>query len=344
MIEACTMISPAGRTRCRLAAAARVGTLALSILTVVGNARAAWTCPAGPFGHPVPPGAQITHLDNALPRDAFNQNGNLNANVEGPVWLGGSLYLSEFGQGVNPPPSRVLKITGDNTGVVFMATAGTNGLATDAAGKLYGASHKVGGIVRFGAAGEEPTVIVSGYQGQRFNSPNDLTFRSDGTLYFTDPTWQATNPPPQAKTRVYRVAPGSHKAQVIDANRSQPNGVTLSPDEKTLYLSSLDGLYKYAVAADGSVGPPKHFASQIGGADGMVVDCAGNLYVTSTDVIVLNASGKEIDRLHMPAGAGSVTNVAFGGAKRKTLFITAMGQGSGRGVFKVDLKVPGMPY
>ncbi len=315
-----------------------------SLAGMVGKAHAGWSCPAGPFGHPVPPGAQITHLDNALPRDAFNQNGNLNANVEGPVWLGGSLYVSEFGQGANPPPSRVLQITGDTPGVVFSATAGTNGLATDAAGKLYGASHKVGGIVRFGAAGEEPTVIVASYQGQRFNSPNDLAFRSDGTLYFTDPTWQAPSPPPQAKTRVYRVAPGSHKALVVDANRSQPNGITLSPDEKTLYLSSLDGLYKYAVAADGSVGPAKRFASQIGGADGMVVDCAGNLYVTSTDVIVLNPSGKEIDRLPMPAGAGSVTNVAFGGAKRKTLFITAMGQGNGRGVFKVDLKVPGMPY
>jgi gluconolactonase len=76
----------------------------------------------------------------------------------------------------------------------------------------------------------------------------------------------------------------------------------------------------------------------------MVVDCAGNLYVTSTDVIVLDPAGSEIARLHMPDGAGSVTNVAFGGAHRKTLFITAMGSGSGRGVFKVDLKVPGLPY
>jgi gluconolactonase len=327
------------RSRRRLGLA---GVLAALCATPLG-AQAAWSCPAGPFGHPVPPDAQITHIDNALPRDAFNQNGQLNANVEGPVWKDGSLYFSEFGAGANPPPSRILRYTGDGPGVVFAATAGTNGLATDANGRLHGASHKVGGIVRFGAGGEE-TVVVKGYQGVRFNSPNDLTFRSDGTLYFTDPTWQAPNPPPQAKTRVYRVPAGSHKAQVIDADREQPNGITLSPNEKTLYLSSLSGLYKYAVAADGTVGAPKRFASQIGGADGMVVDCAGNLYVTSTDVIILDPSGQEIGRLKMPAGAGSVTNVAFGGAKRKTLYITAMGQGSGRGVFKVDLKVPGLPY
>jgi gluconolactonase len=291
----------------------------------------------------VPPGAEISRIDNALPRDAFNDDGRLNANVEGPVWRDGALYFSEFGAGANPPPSRILRYAGDGPGVVFAATAGTNGLATDPTGRLHGASHKVGGIVRFGVGGGE-TVVVKGYQGVRLNSPNDLTFRSDGTLYFTDPTWQSPSPPPQAKTRVYRVAPGTNKALVIDANREQPNGITLSPNEKTLYLSTLTGLYKYAVAADGSVGAPKPFATQIGGADGMVVDCAGNLYVTSTDVIIVAPSGLEIARLKMPAGAGSVTNVAFGGTKRKTLYITAMGQGPARGLFKVNLAVPGMPY
>lgn len=318
------------------------GALAALCLVPVA-AQAAWTCPAGPFGHPVPTGAQIARIDNALPKDAFNQNGQINANVEGPVWRDGALYFSEFGAGANPPPTRILRYSGDGPGVVFAPTAGTNGLATDPSGRLTGASHKVGGIVRIGTGGAE-TVIVKGYQGVRFNSPNDLTFRSDGTLYFTDPSWQAPNPPPQDQTRVYRVAPGSRKAQVIDAGRDQPNGITLSPNEKTLYVSSLSGLYKYAVAADGTVGAPKRFASQIGGADGMVVDCAGNLYVTSTDVIILDPQGQEIDRLKMPAGAGSVTNVAFGGAKRKTLYVTAMGQGQARGLFKVDLKVPGMPY
>ncbi|MFO1337179.1 MAG: SMP-30/gluconolactonase/LRE family protein [Burkholderiaceae bacterium] len=333
-----------GRLRA-MRAPAWLGSAVLAVWSIVAPSPAwsAWSCPAGPFGDPVPPGAQITHIDNALPLDDFNQHGHLNANVEGPVWRSGSLYVSEFGDGPNPPPSRILKITGSKPGVVFAATAGTNGLAVDAAGRLHGASHKVGGIVRFGPAGEE-TVVVGSHKGSRFNSPNDLAFRSDGTLYFTDPTWQAPSPPPQARTRVYRVAPGSHQALVVDANRSQPNGVTLSPDEKTLYLSSLDGLYTYAVAADGSTGAPKRFASQVASADGMVVDCAGNLYVTSTDVVVLAPSGREIARLAMPAGAGSVTNLAFGGHKRRTLYITAMGQGNGRGVFKVELDVPGLPY
>ena len=326
-----------------LAAVAMLWAAALPAIAAPAPTGLAWSCPDGPFGKPVPDGAKVTRLDKALPSDAFNHDGTLNANVEGPVWLSGALFVSEFGEGANPPPTRVLQIVA-GVGVVYAADAGTNGLAADSAGRLHGASHKLGAIVRFGLPGAEPKVIVAGYKGQRFNSPNDLAIRSDGTIYFTDPTWQAPSPPPQKRTRVYRVAPGASTAVVVDERRSQPNGITLSPDEKTLYLSSDDGLYKYEVAPDGSVGPATRFARQITNADGMAVDCAGNLYVTSTDVIILDPGGAEIGRLAMPLGADSVTNVAFGGLGHKTLFITARGRGKGRGVFTVDLAVPGLPY
>lgn len=317
---------------------------ALLMLACGAGSATAAICPGGPYSFPIPDGAQAVHLDNALPLDEFNHFGALDANVEGALWRGGSVFVSEFGEGTQPPPSRILQITGNQPGVVFAADAGTNGLATDAAGVLYGASHKIGGIVRFDLPGQEPTVLVGSYRGARFNSPNDLTFRSDGTVYFTDPTWQAPQPAPQKRTRVYRVEPGSGSAKVVDDQRDQPNGITLSPDEQTLYVSARDGLYRYAVAPDGSAGPAVHFATQIRDGDGMVVDCAGNLYVTSTDVVVLDPAGLEIGRIVMPVGAGQITNVAFGGPKRKTLYITAMGSGQARGVFKVKLAVPGLPY
>ncbi len=284
----------------------------------------------------------MTRLDNALPNDNYQTQ---YGNVEGAVWSAGSLYVSEFGPGNNPPPSRILKIDSNGVGTVVAPTAGTNGLAVDAAGRLYGASHKVGGIVRFALPGAAETVVVSSYNGVRFNSPNDLTLRSDGTLYFTDPNWQAASPNPQPRTGVYRVAPGASTAVLVDGNRINPNGITLSPDEKTLYVTAQDGVFKYAVAADGSVGPAEHFgAGVVSSGDGMVVDCAGNLYVTSTDVIVVSPEGREAGRIRMPSGAGSVTNVAFGGSDRKTLFITAMGYGNARGVYKVDVAIPGYPY
>ena len=164
-----------------LAAVAMLWAAALPAIAAPAPTGLAWSCPDGPFGKPVPDGAKVTRLDKALPSDA---------NVEGPVWLSGALFVSEFGEGANPPPTRVLQIVA-GVGVVYAADAGTNGLAADSAGRLHGASHKLGAIVRFGLPGAEPKVIVAGYKGQRFNSPNDLAIRSDGTIYFTDPTWQA---------------------------------------------------------------------------------------------------------------------------------------------------------
>lgn len=335
---------PPGRPRVVLTACCGAAVALAATASLAEPAEAAWSCPDGPFPTPVPDRAKVTRIDNAIPLDQFNLFGALDANVEGPVWRNGALYISEFGAGTNPPPTRVIQVKGNKPGVAYLADAGTNGLAVDSAGRLYGASHKVGGIVRLGQAGEQPKIILDRFKGLRFNAPNDLTIRSDGTIYFTDPTWQAPVPPPQPKTRVYRIAPGAKAATVVDEQREQPNGITLSPDEKSLYVASLAGLYKYRVAADGTVGAPVRFAPQVAGSDGMVADCAGNLYVTSGDVIVLNPAGAEIGRLPLPAGAGLATNLAFGGSGRTTLFITAMGPGTARGVFKVELLVPGLPY
>lgn len=323
----------------------RIPLLALALAAAAGAhaaREAPWACPGGPFGPPVNDGTRITRIADALPRDAFNDFGRLNANVEGPVWRNGALLFSEFDDGPNPPPTRIVQRKGEQPGGVWLAQAGTNGLAVDRQGTLYGASHAAGGIVRLGQAGDAPVVVADRFKGARFNAPNDLAIRSDGTVYFTDPTWQAPVPPPQAATRVYRLPPGSRRAVVVDAGREQPNGVTLSPDEKTLYVSSAAGLYKYAVAADGSTGRGKRFAPQIGSADGMVVDCAGNLYVTAGDIVVLDRRGAEIARLGMPGG--TATNLAFGGPLRQTLFITAMGAGGVRGLYQAELAVPGMPY
>lgn len=318
--------------------------IAAPLPCLAGAPQAPWVCPAGPFRHPIPDGAEVERVADALPSDAFNLFGTINANVEGPVWRNGALYISEFGLGPNPPPTRIIQVKSGLPGVVYLADAGTNGLAVDSEGVMYGASHQAGGIVRLGKAGAAPKVVIDRFKGARFNSPNDLAVRGDGTIYFTDPTWQAPVPPPQAKTRVYRVAPGATAATVVDNDRQQPNGVTLSPDEKTLYVSSQSGIHRYSVAADGSTGTPTRFAPQIASADGMVVDCAGNLYVTSGDVVVLDATGAELGRLPLPLAGAQVTNVAFGGKKHKTLFITAMGPGPVRGVYRVDLAVPGLPY
>lgn len=300
-------------------------------------------CPRGPFGAPVPAGALATAVATARPSDAFNAALTADGNVEGPVFLGRTLVFSEFNFVANPPPSRILSVAPGRPGIVIVDDAGTNGHALGPRGEFLGGSHKVGGIVRINLRTGQQSVVIDQFDGKRFNSPNDLAVRSDGTIYFSDPDFQAPAPLPQLKTRVYRLAPGAKQAVVVDDARQQPNGVTLSPDEKTLYLAAQDGIFKYAVARDGSTGPAQRFTNAVASGDGMVVDCAGNLYVTQTDVVVLSPAGLEIGRIPAPSPNASVTNVAFGGRDRKTLFITALG-GAGRGLYQVKLQVPGLPF
>lgn len=305
-------------------------------------------CPAGPFSAPLPANATAVRVEGLPPSDAFNNMGNTRTNVEGPVWIGDKLYVSEF-EFQPAPSSRILALDPvSGTVSVALASTGSNGLAVDMSGALIATDHKQGAVVRMrfplSGSGE---VITGMFDGKRFNSPNDLAVRSDGTLYFSDPDYQAPSMHPQAKTRVYQLAAGATGAPtVIDENRSQPNGVTLSADERTLYVAGSDGISRYPVNADGTVMPGSGTRSNAfnGGADGLGMDCAGNLYVTAGQrIVVLSPDDKELGSISV-SGAESVTNVAFGGAEHKTLFITSMGSGNQRGVFRVDLNVPGFPY
>jgi gluconolactonase len=292
----------------------------------------------------MPSGASAERVAGLPPTDAFNNDGNTATNIEGPVWIAGKLYVSEFAF-TPAPDSRVLALdpaSGEVT--IALAEAGSNGLAVDMSGALILTDHKQGALVRMPFPLGSGETLVGMYDGKRFNSPNDLAIRSDGTIYFSDPDYQAPSTKPQDTTRVYRVAGG--EANVIDDTRSQPNGVTLSADERTLYVAGADGVFSYPVQEDGAVeqGPGTRLNAFNGGADGLGMDCAGNLYITAPkSVIVLGPDGEMVGEIPM-SQAESVTNVAFGGADQKTLFITSMGSGDKRGVFTVQLNVPGFPY
>jgi gluconolactonase len=339
-----------------------------------------FTCPAPPFAAaPVPSGAAAERVAGVPPADDFIASENDIIILEGPVWLDGNLYLSEIdqpmsfggpgfggrggfpgaggagagaggmggagGRTTEAPKARVLKVTAEGTVSVALPDAGTNGLAVDASGNLIGCSHKTGSVARLSLEGGAPVDLVATYMDSRFGAPNDLTFGTDGTLYFTDPDYQAPSPLPQAATRAYRVAPGTKVATPIADGLEQPNGITLSPDRKTLYVSNPSGVYAHPVMADGSVGSGTRFAqSALQSSDGMAVDCAGNLYATSgQSVTIVSAAGAEVGRITV-SGVQQVTNVAFGGPEQKTLFITALGSGSRAGLFKLASEIPGMPY
>ena len=233
-------------------------------------------------------------------------------------------------------------------------------MAVDGSGNLVTANHGVGGIVSFSIPGGTKTTIISSYMGKRFNSPNDLTIRSDGTIYFTDPNFQAPSPTPQSTTGVYMVPPGaSPTATELLSSLSNPNGITLSLDQKTLYVGHGGGVYSYPVKTDGTIDTTTttHVdATNLdnNATDGMAIDCAGDLYIVRVnthdiDVVSFGGSpggaGTHLATIGNIPGGGQLTNLAFGGSDHKTLYITVQGAGTTqRGVFKLTMPIPGMPY
>ncbi|HLK93648.1 MAG TPA: SMP-30/gluconolactonase/LRE family protein [Polyangia bacterium] len=318
-----------------------------------------YVCPSGPFTNPTPSSLKPTRVAGVPIADAtINQGGYGFSNIEGPVWIGDALYISEYTNATTPPiPGHILKITASGTVSEAIANSGSNGLAVDANGNIVSANHNAGGIVSFALPSGTPTTLINSYMGTRFNSPNDLAIHTNGTIYFSDPNYQNTSNP-QTAQRLYRVAPGSTTAVVIDAGLNQPNGVTLSLDQTKLYVTDHTGIHQYAVAADGSIsGSGTAFAaSAVNNGDGMAIDCAGNLYVavpSTGNVVVVSSSGASLGTITV-TGVGAVTNCAFGGTDHKTLYITAQGSGgapptgsvggSAQGLYEVSMPLPGMPY
>ena len=300
-----------------------------------------FVCPPGPFGNPLASGSKPVLVAGVPPSDSFVSGPGV---LEGPVWIDGALYMTQF-ENHAVPVSRILKWIPSGTVSIVNTDSGANGMAVDIHGSLVAGIHKDGSISRFDSSGTSiASVLAATYNGARFDSPNDLALRDDGNIYFSDPDYQAPATRPQSKTRVYRIAPGG-VVSVIDDALSEPNGVTLSPDQTHLYVSGGSGVFVYDVANDGSVSGKTSYGDggNLQGSDGMGIDCAGNLYVAyQKNVVVLDTTGKELSRIAVD-GSGSVTNLAFGGTDRKTLFITNLGD-TAQGLHSMAIDVPGLPY
>ena len=271
--------------------------------------------------------------------------------LEGPVWVAdpGYLLMSDMRAATGPQrvqPSAMLRYTpGPATVETVVAESGSNGLALSPDGtSIVAATHDQRSVSRYQLADLSRQTVAATFQGAAFNSPNDVTVRSDGVVYFTDPDFQrgrradAMN----GRTSVFRVS--GDTVTLVDDGLRQPNGIALSPDGGTLYVGAYgeNKIYSYPVRADGSTGPRTLFAS-IAGPDGGTIDCAGNVYWASGAdglVHVFSPAGAKLGTV--ASGAGT-TNVAFGGADRQTLFITS-GRTGDSGLYSVHLGVPGYPY
>lgn len=333
-------------TRSALFAAVSAGLLLVSAATVAEAA----DLPAG-----APPGVCPADAEYGPPLGSVTTTANRLVGgqtfLEGPVWLAdqGSLLVSDMDPAAGPQrvqPSKILRYAPGSAAVqTAIADAGSNGLALSPDGRsIVAATHDNRSISRYQLADLSRETIATDYLGAAFNSPNDVTVRSDGVIYFTDPDFQrgkradAMN----GRTSVFRISGGT--VSLVDDGLREPNGIALSPDGGTLYVGAYgeNKIYSYPVSADGSTGARTQFAS-VGGPDGVTIDCAGNVYWASGAdgrVHVFTPAGVQLGTI---ASGSGTTNVAFGGADRQTLFITS-GRTGNSGLYSVHLGVPGYPY
>lgn len=235
----------------------------------------------------------------------------------------GNLYFSDI------PAERVLKLDPKGELSVFREKSNrSNGLKVNAKGEIV-ACEMAGRIVAISPDGKEVRVLADKYNDKRFNAPNDLIIDKEGGIYFSDPSFGAPNPLPQEKQGVYYIDPEGKVTRLIE-DLDKPNGVTLSPDEKTLYVipTGPAEMLAYEIESPGKLGKRRVFCKLEGkdnkpgtGGDGATVDSKGNVYITSTlGVQVFDPEGKLLGIIPIPE---QPANVAFGGKDMKTLYVTA---------------------
>jgi gluconolactonase len=255
--------------------------------------------------------------------------------TEGPAWAKeGFLLFSDV------PANQIFRIGPEGTTVYRDNSNGANGNAYDDEGRLYTCESRTRRVVRQDRKGKIE-VLAERYQGKRLNAPNDIVVSKSGHIYFTDPAFG----PSQTDGReldFYGVYQITTKGELVLIAKPQgrPNGIALSPDQKTLYVANSDerNVRAYDIARDGAASNERVLVSSIEGVpDGMKTDEKGNLYVTAKHVSVYTPDGKPLGIISIPE---TPANCAFGDPDLKSLYVTAR-----TSVYRVRVDVKGaMPY
>ena len=283
--------------------------------------------------------------------------------LEGPAMdAAGNLFFSDISG------NRILKMDSQGSVTTFRADSGrTNGNTFDAKGRLIsceGAENGPGGrrrVVRTDMKTGEAEVLTDRYEGKRYNSPNDVVVDPRGHIWFTDPLYAPDRSIMEhSHEAVYRIdADGKVQRVVTQPAIGRPNGLAITPDGKTLYVvdsdySRPDGnrkIWAFDIAEGGAASNQRQIYSfgRGRGGDGMRLDSQGNLWIAAgiskprtanestevpTGVYVVSPAGKLLGRIPIPEDV--ITNLAFGGPEKKTLYVTA-----GKTVFKIQTKVAG---
>jgi gluconolactonase len=296
-----------------------------------------------------------------VPPDAKATHAAIVTLLEGPaVDAEGNVFFSDI------PGNRIFKMTPDGKTAVWRADSGrTNGNCFDAQGRLVSCEGGEQGpgrrrIVRTDMKTSEVTVLTERFEGKRYNSPNDLCIDTKGRIYFTDPRYSPDRSDMELDFEaVYRIDADKKVTRILSQPViHRPNGIAVAPDDKTLYVIDShpkEGgnrkVWAFDLSPEGNPGNQRvvyDFGAGRGG-DGMKLDVKGNLWVAAgisyrrsagetTDVppgiYVISPQGQLLGRI--PINEDLLTNLAFGGPERKTLYVTA-----GKTLYKVPVNVSG---
>jgi gluconolactonase len=262
--------------------------------------------------------------------------------TEGPVWRGGdqSLLFTDI------PASRIHRWSaGAGVSIYREPSHMANGLAIDRQGRLVACEHATSRLTRTEPDGRV-VVLASHYGEKELNSPNDVVVKSDGSIYFTDPSY-GRNPyygverePALGFKGVYRVDATGKLLTLLADDFLQPNGLCFAADESRLYVNDTERGYirRFDVKPDGTLAGGQVWAQLTGegqGApDGMKIDSQGHLFCTGPGGIhVFDHEARCLGVIHVPEGAANFT---WGDADLCSLFITAT-----NGLYRIRVKVPG---
>jgi gluconolactonase len=280
------------------------------------------------------PTTQSTAPSEIVPAGATAEKvaGNMNF-TEGPAWITDHLIFSDI-------PANELKRWSEKDGVSTFRSPSenTNGNTVDREGRLISCQHTARRVIRTEPDGSI-TVLADQYQGKKLNSPNDAVVKSDGTIYFTDPTYGIDRKlKEQPHNHVFRLNPETKELTAVATDFDQPNGLCFSPDEKRLYVADSGRPHHvraFDVQPDGTLAHSRVFCTITPGApDGIRADAQGNLYSTAGNgVQVFSPDAQPLALIPTPE---SPANCAFGGPDFQTLFMTAR-----TSLYRIHLNVKG---
>lgn len=255
---------------------------------------------------------------------------------EGPAWHPDGFLIFE-----DIPRNRILKLDANDKVTVFREPSGhSNGLTFDREGRLLAAEGNSSDGGRRISRTEKDGRVVSladKFNGKRLNSPNDLTVDAKGRVYFTDPRYGARDGVEQDKESVYRIDPDGKLTRIIDSV-VKPNGIAISADQKTLFVSDNHPagagrrvLLAFDLSADGSASRPRvlHDLGDGRGIDGMTLDTTGKIWATAGSkekagihIFEVSADRNSAKLLSVVSTPEDPTNCTFGGPDRNILYIT----------------------